>query len=251
MSRFSALTNSFSSHPFIGATRQRAGSEHDARHYPRVAPDRDVRDPRRGRDIAPELRGRHVGSRRLRRRRQLDGGQVYSIEERNLHRGRHLRWIRVHLLRRDPGTHVRKGIRRDDVHGDHVVVHRHDAHRRQQADGLHLQILGRRHHTQSKYTYKQHKSPQVAEATSLGTCPSTEATAIASGISWMSSVTRVNPQFKCIANCAAQPVDSCADPSPPPPPPSPPPLADDDDAATGIRIVSALLGTVLALLIQL
>ena len=124
-SRFSVLTNSFSSHPFIGATRQRAGSEHDARHY---HPDRDVRDPRRGRDIAPELRGRHVGSRRLRRRRQLDGGQVYSIEERNLHRGRHLRWIRVHLQRRNPGTHVRKGIRRDDVHGDHVVVHRHDAH---------------------------------------------------------------------------------------------------------------------------
>jgi hypothetical protein len=46
-------------------------------------------------------------------------------------------------------------------------------------------------------------------------------------------------------------VDSCADPSPPPPPPSPPPLADDDDAATGIRIVSAILGTVLALLIRL
>ena len=105
--------------------------------------------------------------------------------------------------------------------------------------------------TQSKYTYKQHKSPQVAEATSLGTCPSTEATAIASGISWMSSVTRVNPQFKCIANCAAQPVDSCADPSPPPPPPSPAPLADDDDAATGIRIVGAILATVLALLIRL
>ena len=38
---------------------------------------------------------------------------------------------------------------------------------------------------------------------------------------------------------------------PPPPPPSPPPLADDDDAATGIRIVSAILGTVLALLIRL
>ena len=105
--------------------------------------------------------------------------------------------------------------------------------------------------TQSKYTYKQHKSPQVAEATSLGTCPSTEATAIASGISWMSSVTRVSPQFKCIANCAAQPVDSCADPSPPPPPLSPPPLADDDDAATGIRIVGAILATVLALLIRL
>jgi hypothetical protein len=70
---------------------------------------------------------------------------------------------------------------------------------------------------------------------------------------WMTAmvVTRVNPQFKCIANCAAQPVDSCADPSPPPPPPSPPPLADDDDAATGIRIVSAILGTVLALLIRL
>ena len=56
---------------------------------------------------------------------------------------------------------------------------------------------------------------------------------------------------KEIFDCPWPPSPPPAVPSPPPPPPSPPPLADDDDAATGIRIVSALLGTVLALLIQL
>ena len=102
--------------------------------------------------------------------------------------------------------------------------------------------------TVTQMKYKQHKSPQVAKATSLGTCPSTEVTAIASGISWMTTVTRVNPQFKCIANCATQPWDSCTDPPPPPPPP--PPLTDDS-SATGLRIVGVVLATILALLIRL
>jgi hypothetical protein len=63
----------------------------------------------------------------------------------------------------------------------------------------------------------------------------------------MTTVTRRNPQFKCIANCATQPWDSCTDPPPPPPPP---PLTDDS-SATGLRIVGVVLATILALLIRL